>query len=206
LGVYANVCFAYILVGGQFNQNYADEIQLAKTILKIKSRSYELRKMNHLKIIILLLYSILSNGQENYSELKNQLSEIKNYTKFIDSTSKEHKEGIAEGPIIYKNLFRKNGGWDAYYLSDNGNNPLRIKYSQTGFKTVETYKLYYKNSELIYAEFVEEYLNKKIKTSQTRFYFQNGNLINQTDIETSNLDLNELLREEKRIKEYYYKK
>jgi hypothetical protein len=58
-------------------------------------------------------------------------------------------------------LFRKNGGWDAYYLSDNGNNPLRIKYSQTGFKTVETYKLYYKNSELIYAEFVEEYLNKK---------------------------------------------
>ena len=103
-------------------------------------------------------------------------------------------------------MFRKNGGWDAYYLSDNGNNPLRIKYSQTGSKTVETYKLYYTNSELIYAEFVEEYLNKKIKTHQTRFYFQNGNLINQSNIETSTVDLSELLREEKRIKEYYYKK
>lgn len=162
--------------------------------------------MKYVKIIILLLFSILSNGQENNSKLMNQLSEIENYTKFIDSTSKEYKEGIAEGPIVYKSLFRKNGGWDAYYLSDNEKNPLRIKYSQTGSKTVETYKLYYKNSELIYAEFVEEYLNKKIKTHQTRFYFQNGNLINQSNIETSNLDLSELLREEKRIKEYYYKK
>ena len=161
--------------------------------------------MKHLKIIILLLYSVLSNGQENYSELKNQLSEIENYTKFIDSTSKEHKEGIAEGPIIYKSLFRKNGGWEAYYLSDSGNNPLRIKYSQTGFKTNETYTLYYKNSKLCYAEFAEEYLNKKSKTNQTRFYFQNGNLINQTNKESSTIDLNELLREEKRIKEYYYK-
>jgi hypothetical protein len=162
--------------------------------------------MKHLKIIILLLFSILSNGQEKNSELTLQLSEIENYTKFIDSTSKEHKEGIVEGPIIYKSLFRKNGSWEAYYLSDNKNKPLRIKYSQSGYKTNETYKLYYQNNELIFAEFVEEYLNKKIKSNQTKFYFKNGNLINQTNIETSNLDLKELLREEKRIKDYYYKK
>jgi hypothetical protein len=130
--------------------------------------------MKYLKIIILLLYSILSYGQENSSQLKNQLSEIENYTKFIDRTSKEHKEGIAEGTIIYKSLFRKNGAWEAYYLKDSLNNPLRIKYNQTGFKINETYTMYYEKSKLCYAEFVEEYLNKKSKTNQTSFYFENG--------------------------------
>ena len=45
----------------------------------------------------------------------------------------------------------------------------------------------------------------KIFEYETVLGFQNGNLINQTNKESSTIDLNELLREEKRIKEYYYK-
>jgi hypothetical protein len=164
--------------------------------------------MKYLKITILLLYSIISTGQEINSELKKQLAEIENYKIFIDSTSKNYKEGIAEGPIIYNKLFRKNGGWSAYYLSEKENKPLRIRYSQTGIKTYENLNMYYKNNELIFAEFTEESIKRKKKSNvhnQTKFYFQNGELLHQSNLETTNLDLSELLREEKQIRKYYYK-
>ena len=157
---------------------------------------------------MLLFYSVILTGQEINFELKNKLSEIENYKIFVDSTAKNNKEGIAEEPIIYKKPFKKNGGWGAYYLSEIENKPLRIKYSQTGIKEYETINLYYKDNELIYAEFIAEKIgrkNKILETNQSKYYFQNEELLYQTNLEKTNFDLSELLREEKRIREYYYK-
>jgi len=164
--------------------------------------------MKNFKILILLFYSVLLTGQEINFELKNKLSEIENYKIFVDSTAKSKKEGIAEGQIIYKKPFKKNGGWEAYYLSEIKNIPLRIKYSQTGIKEYETINLYYKNNELIYVEYITEKIGKKnkiIETNQSKYYFQNNELLYQTNFDKTNFDLSELLREEKRIREYYYK-
>jgi len=127
-------------------------------------------------LAFLLIFPILSIGQ-NKTDAEN-ISEIDSYLKLIDSTATNENESLAEGPIIYNNIFKKNKGWEAYYLVKN-NFLLRVRYSDTDTNLNKDINLYFKNNELVFAELIITYTKGKKKNMQPfkkRYYFFPGRL------------------------------
>ena len=140
-------------------------------------------------IIIILFFPLTLVGQNNDANIDN-LNEITRITREvakINLTEKEFNEGIAEGPIIYKSIFRKNGGWTAYYLYENQNDnpPLRIKYSQTAKKGYDEFEFYYKDGKMIFAKLTEFKNGGRNKGTETKrlFYYKDNELIYTTESE-----------------------
>lgn len=136
------------------------------------------------KTILLLLFPIILFGQ-NDSESKKALNEIDTYVKQVDSIYKNSKEGIAEGPIIYKSIFRKNGGWVAYFINDEKTKslPLRIRYSAAEFDKYKELNLYYRNGKLVFADLTITFNSGKLKNKtpyKRQFRFPEGRLQWQT--------------------------
>jgi len=138
-------------------------------------------------IIIILFFPLTLIGQNNDANVEtlNKVTRITREVTEINLTEKEFNEGIAEGPIIYKSIFRKNGGWTAYYLYEkqDDNPPLRIKYSQTAKKGYEEIEFYYRDGKLIFAKLTEIKNRGKNKGTETKylFYYKNDELIYATE-------------------------
>jgi hypothetical protein len=103
--------------------------------------------------------------------------------KKIDLNENSFEEGIAEGLIKFKSLFRKNGGWTAYYLyeNENDNPPLRIKYNESTKKGYDEFEFYYKDDSLIFAKYIQAF--NKGRVSQKIFYYENRKLIHSTSLD-----------------------
>ena len=137
-------------------------------------------------LIGFLLLPILIFGQNLKSELMNEQNKIDSIVNLINRNEKQYSEGIAEGPIIYKSIFRKNGGWEAYYLhKEDENIPLRIKYNEAGYKTYKEFEFYYENGKLIFAKLnVDFYRGKrKNRPAEIKYYFKNSKLISKSKLE-----------------------
>ncbi len=146
---------------------------------------------------------MLAKSQHQTKELSSKILNINNYVSTIDSTSSLNSEGIAEGPIIYKNIFHRNGGWTAYILRENDSNKkMRIKYSASQYKTRESINLYYNNDGLVFAELSVVFKKGKQKHDVPlveKFYFEDKNIIYQTNSNSQYYNLDYLLTEEKNI-------
>ena len=144
-------------------------------------------KMTFRNIIIILFFPLVLFGQNNEPNIEtlNKISRIMREVAKINLTEKDFNEGRAEGPMIYKSIFRKNGGWTAYFLYKNqkDNPPLRIKYSQTAKRGFEDFEFYYENGELIFAKLNVTINRGQNKGNQTErlFYFNNSDLIYATE-------------------------
>ncbi|WP_417855643.1 hypothetical protein [Xanthomarina gelatinilytica] len=140
-------------------------------------------------IIIILFLPLTLVGQNNDANVEtlNKVTRITREVAEINLTEKEFNEGRAEGPIIYKSLFRKNGGWTAYYLHEkqDDNLPLRIKYSQTAKKGYDEFEFYYRDGKLIFAKLTEIKNRGKNKGTETKrlFYYKDDELIYTTESE-----------------------
>jgi hypothetical protein len=120
-------------------------------------------------------------------ETLNKITRITREVAEINLTEKEFNEGIAEEPIIYKSIFRKNGGWTAYYLYEkqDDNPPLRIKYSQTEKKGYHEFEFYYRDGQMIFAKLTEIKNRGRNKGTETKrlFYYKDNELIYATESE-----------------------
>jgi len=138
--------------------------------------------MRNLINILFLIYSVLFFGQSN--DFTAEKIKIENYVKLIDSTQNNYREILAEGPIIYKSLFKKNGGWGAYNLNKKNEPdiPLRIKYNASKDKMHEDLKIYYKNGKIIFASLIITNYKRKwkvYKKIEKKFYFFDNQMILQ---------------------------
>jgi len=122
-------------------------------------------------------------GQNDNATLEtlNKVAKIIAEVSKINLTEKEYDEGIAEGTIEFKSIFRRKGAWDAHFLykNQNDNPPIRIKYSETAKKGYDDFEFYYVNERLIYAKFIKTITRGKDKgvIIDRKFYYENGNLI-----------------------------
>ena len=167
-------------------------------------------------LALLLFFSTFLSGQ-NKSDAVKKLEEIQLYSKLIDSTAKELNEGIAEGPIEYKGIFKKNGGWTAYFLYKNlkDNPPIRIRYSAAESNLNKEWTLYYKDGRLISADLKISYTSgkkRKLPPFTKQFNFPEGNLRWQSRsddknylIEDTTYSFDYLFREETLIRKMIYK-
>lgn len=172
-----------------------------------------MKKINY--IITLLLFHIVLFGQDK-SESTVKLNELKAYVKLIDNTNKNVKEGISEGPIIYKKLFRKNGGWEAYFINDekDKSSPLRIRYSSAEYDKNTDLNLYYKGGKLVAANLTITFTSGKNKRKlpyNREFYFPEERLQwqSKTDAEEfkeleSNYSFEYLFDQERLIRKMVY--
>ena len=167
-----------------------------------------LKKTKITYLIGLLFLPILIYGQNLKSELRNELNKIDSIVDLTNRTEKNYSEGIAEGPIINKSIFRKNGGWEAYFLykEQNGNPPLRIKYNEAGYKTYQKFEFYYQNGELIFAKLnVDFYRGKrKNKPIEKKYYFKNKKLISDSKPELENYGTEYIKRTEETVRIMIY--
>ncbi|TQI71199.1 hypothetical protein JM79_2126 [Gramella sp. Hel_I_59] len=135
----------------------------------------------------LLFLPFLISGQNLKPKLKEEVNKIDSIVSLTNRTEKNYSEGIAEGPIIYKSLLMKNGGWEAYYLYEkqNDNPPIRILYNEAGYKRYQKFEFYYQNRELIFAKLkVDFYRGKrKNKPIEKEYYYQNSKLLLETNSE-----------------------
>jgi len=157
--------------------------------------------MKYLKLFVFVFYSLFSYGQESHAFI----NEIEKYTKSIDATSKNFSESIAEGPIVYKSIFRKNGGWEAYYLYNRTepNKPLRIRYSKNEYDSSESLEIYYRDEKIVYAKYSLE--QKRLMPKQeNEFHFVDGELVRHSFTETLNMSVENLLVMEKEIKNHFH--
>ena len=160
--------------------------------------------MKNLVKIVLLLHSIIIFGQSN--DFTKEKIEIENYVKLIDSTEKNYREILSEGPIIYYSLFKKNGGWSAYNLHKENevNFPLRIKYGAGKNKMHEDLKIYYKNGKIIFADLTIAKYKRRWKIDEIikkQFYFIEDKLIYESNSENKIYNLQFLINEEKGIRQ-----
>jgi hypothetical protein len=160
-------------------------------------------------IIIILFFPLTLVGQNNDAKVEtlNKITRITREVAEINLTEKEFNEGIAEGPIIYKSIFRKKGGWTAYYLyaKQNDNPPLRIKYSQTAKKGYDEFEFYYKDGKLIFAKLTEIKNRGKNKGTETKrlFYYKENELIYTTESEKEKYSVY-INRTEKSVRKMIY--
>ena len=159
-------------------------------------------------LIGFLIFPFLIYGQEVNSELKNEINKIDSIIQLTNSTDKNYSEGIAEGPIIYNSLFKKNGGWDAYFLYKdiNDNPPIRIKYSEAGNKAYKQFEFYYQNGKLIFAKLnVNFYRGKhKNKPIEKKYHFKNSKLISDSNPELENYGVDYLTQTERYVRKMIY--
>lgn len=152
--------------------------------------------------------SLNINSQIICEELKSELIKIDSIVKSIDENEARYNEGIVEGPIEYKGLFSRNGGWDAYYLHENKqeNNPIRIKYSAAFQKKYESYDYYYENGNLVFISLKVEYYKKRKsnKSFERQYYFRNGNLICDSNPEIKEYSVKEVLLQENIMRKICY--
>ncbi len=146
-----------------------------------------MNKTKKLHFIAFLFFSILIYGQNPKSDLLNELKETDSIVNFINRNEKKYAEGIAEGPIITKSIFRKNGGWEAYFLykEKKDNPPLKIKYNESKYKVYQRFEFYYKNDELIYTKLNVDFYNRKKRNNpiEKKYYFKNSELIFESNPE-----------------------
>ena len=167
-----------------------------------------LKKTKITYIIVVLFLPFIVYGQNLKSELETELRKIDSIVALTNSSEKNYSEGIAEGLIKYKSIFRKKGGWEAYYLYENPdeNPPLRIKYNEAGYKTYEQFEFHYKNGNLIYAKLnVDFYRGKrKNKPIEKRYYFKNSQLFSDSNSELEKYNEEYIIRTEKYVREMIY--
>ena len=174
----------------------------------IHSVSHKLKKTIR-NTILLLFFPIIIWGQNNNSETKNltEITKILREVVKINLTENEYDEGIAEGTIEFKSIFRKKGGWTAEYLyvNQNDNPPIRIKYNETAKKGYDDLEFYYRKGELIYAKLTETITRgkNKGKITERKFYYQNSELIYTTESEKEKYS-EYIKRTEKSVREMIY--
>lgn len=170
--------------------------------------THKLRKMKITYLIGLLIFPILVYSQNDNSDLKNGLNKIDSIVELTNRTEKNYSEGIAEGPIIYKRIFKKNGKWEAYFLykQQSENPPIRIKYYETGNKTYEKFEFYYQNKELIFSKLSVKFYRGKRKdeTIGKKYYFKNSKLIFESSSELENYNEKYILRTDKIVRKMIY--
>ena len=160
-------------------------------------------------IIIILFLPLILVGQNNDANVENlnKVTRITQEIAEINLNEKEFNEGIAEGPIIYKSIFRKNGGWTAYFLYEKqeDNPPLRIKYSQTAKNGYDEFEFYYRDGKLIFAKLNEIKNRGKNKGTETNslFYYKDNQLIYTTESEKEKYDIY-MKRTEKSVRNMIY--
>lgn len=160
-------------------------------------------------IIIILLFPLTLVGQNNDTNVETltKITRITREVAEINLTEKESIEGIAEGSIIHKSIFRKNGGWTAYYIYENedDNPPLRINYSRTAKNGYDEFEFYYKEEKLIFAKMTEIKKRGKNKGTKTKrlFYYKNNELIYTTESEKEKYDIY-IKRTEKNVRNNIY--
>jgi hypothetical protein len=140
-------------------------------------------------------------GQEINS--KERIKKIDLLIKVADSIGITQKEGIAEGEIKY-NHTHKLFGWEAYFVNDNKNRPLRIKYSETNPKSSENLNFYYQNGEPIFIELIETPIIQKSKNNKQiikQFYLDDNKIIFP---DTNNSDKIYIIEKEKTIRKMIY--
>ncbi|NEV95035.1 hypothetical protein G3567_12900 [Psychroflexus sp. YR1-1] len=159
-------------------------------------------------LIGVLFFPILIYGQNLKSELSNELNRIDSIVDLINRTEKNYSEGIAEGPIISKNVSKKNGGWEAYFLykEQDDNLPLRIKYNQASHKTYQKFEFYYQNQEMIFAKLNVNFYRGKRKNNpiEKKYYFKNSNLISDSNPKLKNYGVEYIKETEKRVRKMIY--
>jgi hypothetical protein len=155
-------------------------------------------------ILLSIIFSFAGFGQQSSIVLKNQRAKIEAYTKVVDSNSQKYVEKYDTKPI--KNPQLEERSWEAYYLKEKDNHPLRIMYNEFSPKTIIGIRIYYQNGEKIFAEYFEKSKKSKKKTVEIKFYFNDSGLIYKTNSEISKFGLKELLNEEKIIKSGFQKK
>lgn len=168
--------------------------------------------MNNTKILYLiefLFFSILIYGQNPQSDLINELKKTDSIVNFININEKKYSEGISEGPIITKSIFRKNGGWEAYFLYEEkkDNPPIRIKYNESKHKTYQRFEFYYRNEQLIFVKLNVDFYNRKRKNNpiEKKYYFKNSELIFESDPEIDNYKSEYIKQTEQTVRSMIYK-
>jgi hypothetical protein len=158
-----------------------------------------------MKKILFICFIFLSPkifyGQEINS--KERIKKIDLLIKVADSIGITQKEGIAEGEIKY-NHTHKLFSWEAYFVNDNKNRPLRIKYSETNPKSNEDLNLYYQNGEPIFIELIETPIIQKSKNNKQiikQFYLDDNKIIFP---DTNNSDKIYIIEKEKTIRKMIY--
>lgn len=148
--------------------------------------------------VLMTPYSIIC--QNISGNLKTELVKIDSIVKSIDENGSQFYEGIVEGPIIYKGLFKRNGGWEAYYLNDKEfeNIPIRIRYNLAHSKTYENYQFYYDTGSLVFVNLKVKYYKKgkKDESFERQYYFKNNKLIYDSHPNMETYNLNKVLLEE----------
>ena len=159
-------------------------------------------------LIIFLLFPFLIYGQEVNSELKNEINKIDSIIQLTNNTETNFSEGIAEGPIIYQSMFKKNGGWEAYFLYKNLNDnpPIRIKYNEGGNKAYKKFEFYYQNGKLIFAKLNVNFYRGKEKNNpiEKRFYFKNSKLISESNSKSENYGEDYIMQTENYVRKMIY--
>ena len=152
-------------------------------------------------ICFIFLFPKLFYGQEINSN--ERIKKIDLLVKVTDSIGITQKEGIAEGEIKY-NHTRVFFGWEAYFVNDTKNRPLRIRYSETNPKSNENLNLYYQNGEPIFIVLIETPIIQKSKNNKQiikQFYLDDNKIIYP---ETNNSDKIYVLEKEKTIRKMIY--
>ncbi|WP_121667378.1 hypothetical protein [Mesonia aquimarina] len=169
-------------------------------------RWQQVEKMKITYLIGLLLLPILSYGQNLKTELKNKLNKIDSIVELTNRTEKKYPKGIMEGPIIYSGIFKKNGGWEAYYLRENDSIPLRIRYNLALRKTYESYEFYYSNGKLIYLNLNVTYYRRKNRNEsfERKLYFKDSELIFDSNPKIKDYDVKNILETEETTREMIF--
>ncbi len=159
-----------------------------------------------MKIITYSIFLFLIGSYAIGQSINPKIEEINSVIKITDSICKIKSEGIAEGTIKYNHI-GGNYGWTAYFTnsSENKNQPLRIRYSETQPKANEEINLYYKNGNLIYAELItakNRILTKVKKIIKKEFYFENQIVIY---FDLTDRDIDYLIQKELTIRKMIYK-
>lgn len=182
-----------------------------KNYTSINKNRGVVNQKKRMKITLLFGLLILCNhtfGQNNKTDFKNELNKIDSIVKSINKNENKYLKGRAEGPIIYKCIFRKNGGWGAHYLYKNKNDklPIRIKYNAADNRTYKKMKFYYQNGELIYSELkVKFYRGKrKNKPIEKKYYFENSKLIFESNSEIEDYNSEYITLTEKSTREMIF--
>nr|WP_315238791.1 hypothetical protein [uncultured Flavobacterium sp.] len=161
--------------------------------------------MNYLKLsFFAIIFSFAGFAQESNIVLKSQIDEIETHIKEIDLNSYKYVEEYDRKPI--KNIQLEERSWEAYYLKEKENQPLRIIYNEFSPKTIIGIKIYYQNEKKIFGEYFEKSKKSKKTIVKIKFYFDNSGLIYKTNSKISKFDLEELLNEEKVIRSGFQKK
>ena len=159
-----------------------------------------------MKIIIYLIFIFLNSSDLIGQNLNPKIAEINLEIKITDSICKIKGEGIAEGTIKYNHIVG-NYGWTSYFTnsSENKNEPLRIKYSETQPSANEEINFYYKNGNLVYAELIttkNRKLTKVKKITKKEFYFENQKVIY---FDITDRDIDYIIQKELTIRKMIYK-